>query len=264
MATDVPPAPDEHLAAAALYQHVIEMSDGIEMLLRQSCCQAAIPPLRSSYEALLGLEYIMASDYHSRSLAWLCGFAHQKLSFYKSVDPSTAHGIAFWQQHLGKLLSNQAIPKEIATNIQHLEGLLAEPHLAPIEAEWQRLLTAKQKVYWYRLFGGPSSIRGLAERLGQVQTYDVLYRRWSRVSHAQELPHIGRTSQGNAVFRALRNPETMREIADLAITFQVKATRLMLAHFRHGEDLSSWYSADMMPLLQKLRSLKIVVTPIAS
>ena len=44
-------------APLTLFLHVIEMTDSIEVLITQSCPSPAFPLLRSSFEALLFLEY---------------------------------------------------------------------------------------------------------------------------------------------------------------------------------------------------------------
>ena len=46
---------NENVAAMALYRHVIEMVDGVEVLASNSCGTAAIPVLRSAFEGSLGL-----------------------------------------------------------------------------------------------------------------------------------------------------------------------------------------------------------------
>jgi hypothetical protein len=42
---------DEHLPSLLLYRHTIEMADGIDVLIQQSCGTASIPVLRSEFEA---------------------------------------------------------------------------------------------------------------------------------------------------------------------------------------------------------------------
>ncbi|MCA1554180.1 MAG: DUF5677 domain-containing protein [Chloroflexi bacterium] len=75
-----------------LYLHIIEMTDGIEALIAESCPIPAIPLVRSSFEARLSIEYILKADYQRRSLAWLLVYAHYRLNGYESLDPSTDRG----------------------------------------------------------------------------------------------------------------------------------------------------------------------------
>ncbi len=58
--------PDEHVPVLASYHHVIGMIDGIEVLISQSCIVPAVPLLRSAFEALLAIDYILEKDYHLR------------------------------------------------------------------------------------------------------------------------------------------------------------------------------------------------------
>jgi hypothetical protein len=56
------------LPAFTLYLHMIEMTDGIEVLMSQACCEPAVPLLRSSFEASMSLRYMLQEDYENRSL----------------------------------------------------------------------------------------------------------------------------------------------------------------------------------------------------
>jgi hypothetical protein len=96
-ATSVSGKVDEDIAILALYRHIIEMTDGIEVLVSQSCAIPAIPLSRSSFEASLSMEYILEKDaeYIRRSLAWLVGYVHKRLDMYERFDPSTSKGQEF-------------------------------------------------------------------------------------------------------------------------------------------------------------------------
>jgi hypothetical protein len=85
-------APGEHLAALMLYEHVIEMADGLECLISNSCSGPALPVLRSMLEALLSLEYVLTQDYRRRSLSWLCCYLHRQIESYELLDQKTDRG----------------------------------------------------------------------------------------------------------------------------------------------------------------------------
>src|SRR2546427_10653595 len=62
---------DEDLPPLILYRHMIEACDSIEVLIHNSCAVPTIPLLRTCFEASLGLQYILQSNYANRSLSWL-------------------------------------------------------------------------------------------------------------------------------------------------------------------------------------------------
>jgi len=86
---------DEDLAILVLYRHIIELTDGIEVLVSESSPVPAIPLVRSSFEALLAMEYILENgqEYERRSLSWLVGYVHKRLDLYDRLDPSTQKGL---------------------------------------------------------------------------------------------------------------------------------------------------------------------------
>ena len=132
---------DVDLAMVGLYRHIIEMTDGIETLVAQSCAIPAIPSLRSSFESLLYQEYILESEqeYSRRSLSWLVGYVHQRLSMYERLDPSTDRG-----QEFQRFVQDDIIARtveflsalEAQDAIDNLQALLIQPHIEPIEEEF--------------------------------------------------------------------------------------------------------------------------------
>jgi hypothetical protein len=105
-------AQDVDLSILMLYLHIIEMSDGIEVLLSKSCVNPTTPLLRTCFEALLGIDYILEVDYERRALSWMLCIRTIGLACMKT----TVH-----------LLAN-------------LPGLFNRPQYQPIEAEYQRII----------------------------------------------------------------------------------------------------------------------------
>ena len=80
-------APDEDLPVLVSYLHIIEITDGIENLITNSCSGPIIPLLRSEFEAMITIDYILEADYSHRAFAWLVGYVYQRLSQYELFDP---------------------------------------------------------------------------------------------------------------------------------------------------------------------------------
>jgi hypothetical protein len=208
----------------------------------------AIPLVRSSFEALISLEYILESrqEYTRRSLAWLAGYVHKRLDFYDSLIPSSAKGAAFAQAlRRDKTIRTVVLPaqSEVTMAIANLRQLLARSQFKDIEVEYGR---RKKRPNWYALFGGPNDLRGLAQHLKRDSQYDFLYRLWSTTSHAQDFsPFIARTLRGESGIRGLRDPSQLRDVASFSATFLLEATRIVLKKFRPGENIASWYEAEV-------------------
>jgi len=86
-----------HLAPFSLYRQILELTDGTEILISNASPSAAIPLLRSSFEALLALEFILEHIelYQTRSLAWLAGYVRKTLNSIALLLPKRLKGRDF-------------------------------------------------------------------------------------------------------------------------------------------------------------------------
>lgn len=241
---------NEDVAAMSLYRHVIEMTDGVAVLISQSCAYPSIPLVRSAFEALISIDYIIENDgtYVTRSLSWLVGYMHQRIRMYELLDPTTTRGQGF-QQAISTDDFVQAIPlpekADIDSAIANLQSLLATPQFATIDGDFRALQGRK---YWYRLYGGPNDLRELAHRVGKSALYDFMYRHWSRVSHAQDFePFVAKAADGQGAIRPIRDPGEMKNSANFAATIFLTATIAMIRKFRPGEDIATWYEREVRP-----------------
>jgi hypothetical protein len=253
----------ENMAALLLYLHIIEMTDGVEVLVSQSCPVPAIPLLRSSFEALLAIEYILEDQYENRSLAWLAEYMRKRLSLYKSHDPSTPEGKKF-QKILSKdkIVGNVTLsyPKEFDTFRSNYEQLLNSPQFQPVQSEFKKCKKENKgrTPNWYQLFGPMPSkslknLEQLATHLNRGGMYEKLYREWSSIHHAHDPTRfLTTTSKGTQAIRQLRDPSRIKEVATFAEVFINNATILILQKFRAGEEksFSNWYQREVKGRLE--------------
>jgi len=244
--------PDEDLPILASYLHVIEMTDGIEVLISQSCPVPAIPLLRSSFEALVTIDYILEAEYQQRSFAWLVQYVHTRLKEYEMLDTSRKSGQDFLATlSTDKIGDYMKLPpmSDLPQAIENLESLLSQPNYQTVESEYQRLKkTNHRKPEWYSLFGGPHNLRELSRHVGRGAQYDILYRYWSQITHAGDLSRfLTRTNEGSPAFKPIRNLEDIKYVSGYAARQILSTTRKMLGKFRPGEERSflKWYSQEI-------------------
>jgi hypothetical protein len=239
------------VAPFVLYRHIIEMIDGVQVLVGEACSVATLPLLRAAFEASLALDYILAEDnrYTTRSLSWLHAYIHRQIETYTGLDPNTKRGAEFKEAWEGADLGGYDPPMEKAReHVEDLKKVLERQEFTEVRAEFERLCKDRRKPEWYRLFDGPSNLRELAQHLGKGPTYDVLYRRWSTVVHAGDLSaYMTLDESGTPVFKGIRYPELLPNSVTLAVHFMVHSTRIMITKFRPGENLARWYRAEIRP-----------------
>jgi hypothetical protein len=240
---------NEDLPILILYLHMIEVTDGIEVLISQSCPAPAIPLVRSSFEALLYIEYILEADYVQRSLSWLAQYLRKRIETYELLDQSTPQGNEFRgalanEKH--REVQNLTLPpqSDVQPAIANLQNLLKKPQFQPIESEFNR---HRGKVPWYKLFNsGINNLRELAHHLKRGAEYDFLYRNWSLISHANDLSRfLGRTTDNASAFNRLRSPQEIKNVTSSAASFILAATHLVLSKFRHSENMQEWYKREI-------------------
>jgi Family of unknown function (DUF5677) len=252
----------------ALYRHVIEMVDAIEVMVANSCGTAAIPVLRSAFEGMLGLLYLLSDDgkYVDRALSWLVSDIYGGIKARQVLDPGTDKGKQFAQLR-EKEFANviPLVPNaEIACEIEHLENILRTAQFAPIAAEYQRTKKVLNRTpEWFSLFGGPQDRFELAESIGMGSIYRLLYGDWSVLSHGGDLHrYFDSDDAGRLVLDAVRRPNEIQSISQIAAIFLVKTSRAMIQKFREGENLEPWYAREVKPLMDKLLALKVTFTPL--
>lgn len=256
--------PNEDVAPLMLYLHITEFTDAIEVLLRRSCAAPAVPLLRSSFEALLYLEYILESDAECvrRSLCWLAGDAHDRIDHFSAFDPSTPQGkeaakhlsLDIIAPHMGTWPPDSAV-KEASDN---LRSLLSRPEFKEIEREYTR---HKKRPVWHKLFGGPSNLAELAKHRRRYAQYQLLYRSWSSVTHATSPQRfITRTASGSPGVWSLRNAGQFHDSAMYAANFMLSATSLVLNKHRKTEGHKEWYMREVREPYLMLSRLSVNVT----
>lgn len=258
---------NEGIAPLVLYEQLIEQTDSIEVLLSESCVNGAVPLLRSSFEAVLSLEYILTSDrtFQQRTLAWVCGYIHRRIQKHEEMDPGTHRG-ANRLEVMETFFGHKIPAYDSSEGVQRLQAVLERPQFKDLETDYQARL-AKNKgraPEWFSLLGGPRNRRLLASFLNHEPEYLALYGDWSDITHATDASVylVGAGKETNqAAFRPLRYAAMLPQRAFLAASFLLRGTRLMLQHFRPNEPgLGSWYLRDVKERYQLLHKLQVEVS----
>ena len=253
------------LTITLIFRHFIESLDAITVLIKHGCADPTEPLLRSIFEALLGLEYILEKDTLQRALSYRVAHAHRQISLYKKLDPSTDQGKQF-----KKILSNDSAVKNIALPvvdvnklIANLENMLKKPQYVSVNTEWQNYKEAnKRNPNWFSLFGGPKNIIDLAYHVNRGGLYEFLYRIWSQSVHATGvIRNITRDEFGNGAIIGLRNPKNIQIYSSLSLSMIIVAYNKMIRYYipDKEKDFQEWYTKNIREEYLQLSSTKSII-----
>ncbi len=238
---------DYHFAVLMPFKHVLEMTDAVQILIEAGTSGPAQLPLRSAFESLLTIEYIVEADTERRAYAWLAAQAQReivKLWTVRSRHPDLDARPERTDEHLVTLQRRLERPgwKE------------ANDRLLSAAARRMRRRGRFHPVEWFMLGDGPMSRAELATRLKRAKEYDVLYRQWSGVVHGNDLEdNLVKGPGQQVVVRRLRLPANFGIVVSLAVTMTYDAISRVLLFYRPGEELSlrAWYVRELQGPLRR-------------
>lgn len=217
----------------ALYEHMIQMADGIDVLSEAGTSAPTIPLLRAMMESLFYLEYITQKDYENRSSAWLWGVLRKEIEWIDTMDPECSKSNEFRtacleEASIGPEIWQNQIPRQKKKR-QEYEGFLEEsPLVAPAEREFEKSSPKKHRIHWYNLFSGPSNLFELAKKIKRLCSYRLFYQSWSRTIHANEIRYLAdEQPPGSRRYKPLRDPSGLDDAKERTITFLESAFSAM-------------------------------------
>lgn len=232
---------NESFAILFPYLHLLEMVDGVQVLLAQAAVTPAHLQLRSAFEALLTVEYIAETDSRRRAYAYLVADVRRRLAVYRTIPPNTEQGRRIRERIASdRYVRNMRIPdiRDVPVQISALEEVLDRPYWKEANKSFDDFKKSKKRAaQWYELYGGPSSLEGLASRLKRPAHYDLLYRSWSATAHVGDavLRQLRSGARDTAMICGIRDTSEFRTVSNLAVAFALSGTRCVLQYYRPEE-----------------------------
>jgi hypothetical protein len=255
-----------HATIMLLMRHVVEAVDGVSVLVAKGSAENCGPLLRSGFEALTGILYILKADTERRALAYQVAHIHRKIKLYRKFIPGDDLGrnlrAELKDDPLVSIFDQPGIDWQ--KRIDGLRHTFSKPEYAPIQAEWERLKKARKgskDPHWYALFGGPGDLRGLALQVGKGSAYEILYRHWSDFAHAGGA--FDNISKGNGIgiaIKPVRCPEGVEQVCNFAWQISFETVMNVVKAFAPDEwpVFQQRYVNDLRPRLMEILTKKII------
>ena len=181
---------DEHLAPIMFFRNILELTDGISILIKNSSIDTCHTLQRSLIENVLALKYLLETekDFKNRSLSYTVWLAHKDLKLCEKYNDTTQSGKQLKKELqkdelIGDTYSIKKTEEFELLKKKSLE-LLELPIYKSTNAEYIRTNGISKNPNWFSLFDGPKNIEGLAKHLKMHATYEIYYRYLSGKVHA--------------------------------------------------------------------------------
>ncbi len=238
---------DEFVPLIMSFRHCLELIDSVSILVKFSSIDPCKMHLRSLFETLMGVVYLLEKDEKRRTYAYLVCNVHRKINTYKKLNPSTDQGREF-KSKIGKISPNifeVGEKYDLFKLVQNQEEILKKENYIEAEREYQRLREKKiKRPKWHQFYGGPNDMEKLANYLDRSGEYDLLYRYWSEYIHATDpiSGNIQPADEGTYI-SSLRQPFMAQTFVLFTAKYSLELYELMIKRFVPGNIVhyKIWY-----------------------
>lgn len=176
---------DDIMIIAVLLKHIIQMIDGVQVLVSAGNSQTATLQARSAFEAYIYMSWIMKSDSIRKARFYYVYEIRKQRKWALRAKPESKERERFNEIYkdfnLSKALDWYELAEIGRKNLSAINANLAHPALKEINETIERT----KRLDWYKCYDVRlNSIKDLAEKVGELAIYDLYYTRFSDVMHA--------------------------------------------------------------------------------
>lgn len=241
------------------YYNALSLLDSISVLIRASVFENSKIFLRCLLEPIFYIKYLLEADTEKRALSFILCKDHKEIRKLKRHDPATPEGMRFIEQMKKDTTLNGfsfPTPLELQKQIDDINKKFQDPLFKSIELEYQRKLkenkNKKTLPEWYSLFGGPTSIAKLAEKIGCAGFYEVLYNEYSGSVHSSEILNnrlIAPEKGDEGLILSFRTIKNGRQVVTMTLNLALIVNEIIIEHFmpEKMDGFAFWYMKEIQP-----------------
>lgn len=183
---------DNHIPTL-IFRNILELSDSISILIKESSIEPCKILLRSLLENILSLIYMLEENEKQNALCYMVVKTNKEIKnfnkFINEEQSSKQFKLQVEKDELNfkfdKFINHPDILKAKESKLK----LLDKPEFRPIQLEYIRTSKkpSNRDPKWYSLYDGPKNIYELAEKLNKTIRYEFFYRKFSDSVHGQDV-----------------------------------------------------------------------------
>jgi hypothetical protein len=235
-----------------LLKQIVEMLDAIDVLMSQGHSYPALLQVRAAFEASLYIDWILKVDSENRARHYIISNLRDEVMWALRTIPGTSEKTAF-EAAVGRV--PHADPGEIIEaakkHLVEVRARLAKPEFQPIDVQFTKVRGKRPyDPHWYEVLG-VGSVRGIAEDVGRLRDYEIIYGRGSDAMHAGLYKDHLKLGRGGFVMRPLRNLADANTVFNFAMMVAVHSFRVVLNQYRPDELAAGAFKTRYLERWQK-------------
>ena len=225
----------------SLLTQLVAMLDGVELLVREGHGYPALLQMRAAFEASVYIDWILKADSENRACHYLVGNLRDERIWANRGITGTQEKQSFDTVfHPSPVVATELakIDAEARSHLAEVDSILGRPAFRAIDASFAR--KKGNKPYdpgWYEVLG-LSSFRRVADDVGRLREYELIYGRGSDAMHAGLAKDHIRFVKGGFKFRHIRNLTDAHDALTFSMAQGIHTYRVILDRYRTGEGLA--------------------------
>lgn len=219
---------EQGLPITLFLRNYLSYIDSCSILVKNSSIEPCHSLLRTSFENLLYIFYLLDDTSGKKALGYIIWNAFEKTKLITKHDGKSKQYLNLVEIYKKSDLLNDIQPpiiKNVNKRKETNQRLINSLQFAEIVKDYHRTAGKfkQRQVAWYNLFEGPSNIRELSIRLNLEAFYEMLYKSWSSSTHGTSVIDGVVTGDENkmAQINKIRLPFDAESVTGICINLSV-------------------------------------------
>jgi Family of unknown function (DUF5677) len=195
------------VVVGVLLKQVVAMLDAVDILMREGHSYPALLQVRAAFEASLYVDWILQTDSENRAKHYIVGNLRDEAEWAKRAIPGTTEKVTF-DAAMGSVLNHPdpvKLEADARAHLAQVQGILARPEFQSIDATFTTMRANNPfDPAWYKVLG-VRTVRRVADAVGRLKEYEVIYGRGSDAMHSGLYKDHIRFKTGSFTMRPLRH-----------------------------------------------------------
>lgn len=225
---------DDVMITAVLLKHIVQMLDGVQLLISAGNAHAATLQARSAFEAYLYMLWIMKGDSIRKSRYYYVFEIRKQRKWALRATPNTKEREKFMETYkefdFAQAVNWDKLAEMAKTNLLAIDSVLSQPTLKSIND----MIEKTKQNDWYKALG-MQSIKQIAIEVNELAVYDLYYTKFSDVMHASSYREQIEIKNHRISFEPIRYLADAQVVILLCCHVAIHGYRVILEHYHLGE-----------------------------